>query len=227
MSELRRLGFIGDVHAEDERLARAIDVLSGAGAEVLVCVGDVVDGLGDLERVVALLREHEVVTVRGNHERWFLSNDMRELPDAHSPESVSESARVYLASLSPSRLLHTIAGPLLLCHGLGADDMGGVMPWDDEALFHCNTSLGKLFRFTSARFVLNGHTHRRMVRPIDDRVIINAGTLYREHDPSFGMIDFDAAVVRTWVFEPDLEAQEILPIPFDLEAPLTPQLPSS
>jgi len=227
VSELRRLGFIGDVHAEDERLARAIDVLSGAGAEVLVCVGDVVDGLGDLERVVALLREHEVVTVRGNHERWFLSNDMRELPDAHSPESVSESARVYLASLSPSRLLHTIAGPLLLCHGLGADDMGGVMPWDDEALFHCNTSLGKLFRFTSARFVLNGHTHRRMVRPIDDRVIINAGTLYREHDPSFGMIDFDAAVVRTWVFEPDLEAQEILPIPFDLEAPLTPQLPSS
>ena len=42
---LRRMLLIGDVHAEDERLATALD--HGAGrVDRVLCVGDIVDGPG-------------------------------------------------------------------------------------------------------------------------------------------------------------------------------------
>ncbi|MDC0749044.1 hypothetical protein [Polyangium mundeleinium] len=34
----------------------------------VACVGDIVDGKGDLERVIERLCEHPGVAVRGNHE---------------------------------------------------------------------------------------------------------------------------------------------------------------
>ncbi|MDI1446120.1 metallophosphoesterase family protein [Polyangium sp. 6x1] len=226
MTTLRRVGFLGDVHAEDERLARAIDVLEAEGASQLACVGDIIDGKGDFERVVDLLHAHRVVTVRGNHERWFLADDMRDLPDAHGRDRVSESARAYIASLPAMVEIPTIAGSILLCHGLGADDMTGVQPWDADTWLRHDPSLQRLLRTTSMRFVLNGHTHRRLVRPIEDRLFINAGTLYRDHDPSFGLLDLEASVVRTWLFDSDLSVQEIAPTPFDLaEPPPTPKRP--
>jgi hypothetical protein len=53
---LERIGLIGDVHTEDARLERAIRELVARGAERLLCVGDIVDGPGDLARCCDLLR---------------------------------------------------------------------------------------------------------------------------------------------------------------------------
>ncbi len=46
------------------------------------------------------------------------------------------------------------------------------------------------------KYVVNGHTHERMVRTFGDCTIINAGTLFREHDPCFGIIDFTSKHVQ-------------------------------
>ena len=74
---LRKIGIIGDVHAEDHHLELAITTLSTAGAEALLCTGDITDGSGDLDRCVELLVKHDVITVRGNHDRWVLQNKAR------------------------------------------------------------------------------------------------------------------------------------------------------
>ncbi len=214
---MKRIGFIGDVHAEDQRLEIALATLQTQNIECIACVGDVVDGPGDIERTVALLRDYDVETVRGNHERWFLSGEMRDLPDAHSKYRISESTREWLAALPLMIELPTMAGKVLVCHGLGADDMATITPSDDVSLIRYNVGFRKLRSTSSARFVLSGHSHRRMVRRVEDRVFINAGTLYREHDPCFGLIDFEAALVRFWEFDTDLSIDEIVPISLSAE----------
>ena len=67
-----KLGLIGDVHAEDDALAQALAHFREERVDHVLCVGDIADGQGDLERCVALLEEVKALTVRGNHDRWLL-----------------------------------------------------------------------------------------------------------------------------------------------------------
>ena len=64
-------------------------------------------------------------------------------------------------------------------------------------------------------FVVNGHTHRRLVRTFGEMTIINAGTLYRKHAPCFCIADFEQGFVQYFNVEGDgsFEAAEQFPLP--------------
>ena len=194
--QLRRVGVIGDIHAEDGHLQAALEFLAGSDLDLIMAVGDVADGRGSVDRCCRLLRQYRVAAVAGNHERWLLAGEARDLPDATPPAEVSSEARAYLSSLPRTLEYETAAGRLLLCHGLGADDMGGVKPGDYGYALAANFALQRLMREGRYRFVVNGHTHRRMVRSFEGLTIINAGTLFREHQPCFLVADFEGGFVQ-------------------------------
>lgn len=109
-------------------LEAVLRFLQRAGVQRIVSVGDICDGPGDLDRTVAMLRDAGVEAVAGNHERWLLTGQMRTLPDATEPDMLAPETQDWLASLPRTREFATPAGPLLVCHGLGDDDMGQVTP---------------------------------------------------------------------------------------------------
>jgi len=191
MQVIRRVGLIGDLHAEDEALAFALAELEALGAETLLQVGDIADGPGDLNRAVALLREHQVLAVRGNHDRWLPSNQLRELPHAHVLASVAPGVLAYLTDLPVTREFRSPRGHVLLCHGLGTNDMAGVKPDHEGYDIVSNSELQQLIMERRYRFVLNGHTHRAMLRTFGPLSIVNAGTLLRENERCFTFIDFE------------------------------------
>ncbi|MBI2894440.1 MAG: metallophosphoesterase family protein [Deltaproteobacteria bacterium] len=188
-----RIGVIGDVHAEDEALDRVLAFLADRGVERIMAVGDIVDGPGDADRCCRLLADHAVVSVRGNHDRWFLAGQMRDLP--HATAAVEPRSRLFLAGLPRSLALETTAGRLLLCHGLGDDDMADVRPDDEGHALECNAALAALRRGREFELVIAGHTHRRMVRAFDGLTIINGGTLSRGHDPCALVVDLEGRTV--------------------------------
>src|SRR5204863_10095893 len=104
---------------------------AGRGADPVLCTGDIADGFGSVSRSCALLREHGVQSVRGNHERWFLGDVMRDLPAATPLDEVPLADRKWLDALPVVREFETPLGGLLLCHGLGTNDMAKVGPDDD------------------------------------------------------------------------------------------------
>jgi predicted phosphodiesterase len=138
--------------------------------------------------------------VAGNHERWLLAGEARDLPDATPLAEVGGEARAYLSSLPKTLEYETAAGRLLLCHGLGEDDMGGVRPGDYGYALESNFALLRLTLEAKYRFVVNGHTHQRMVRSFGRLTIINAGTLFREHQPCFLIADFENEFVQYYEF---------------------------
>ena len=193
---LRRIGIIGDIHAEDRLLLSALEFLSIRDLDLIMAVGDIADGPGSVDRCCQLLQQYRVTTVTGNHERWFLAGQARDLPDATSSDDVSSQARAFLAALPKTRDYETVAGRLLLCHGLGENDMGGVWPGDYGYAVESNLGLLRLMKENVYRFVVNGHTHQRMVRQFDQLTIINAGTLFNEHQPCFLIADIEAGFVQ-------------------------------
>ena len=206
LESTRRIGLIGDVHTEADLLERAIRELSALGADVVFCVGDIATGQGDLVRCCDLLQHHGVFTVRGNHDRWLLA-DLAQDPDSPAVRarlpagvlshlvqlraSVPTATARYLASLPPTRTFMTSRGFTMLCHGLGANDVAGVLPeWSAEILA-ADAELVSLLARSELRLVLNGHTHHRMVRRVDHLTIVNAGTLHPDQDPGAALLDLE------------------------------------
>ncbi|HEX2671762.1 MAG TPA: metallophosphoesterase family protein [Polyangiaceae bacterium] len=191
MQIIRRVGLIGDVHAEDEALAFVLDELKKLGAETLLQVGDIADGPGDLARSVGLLKEHHVLAVRGNHDRWLLGNQFRELPNAQALAAVPSPVVDFLTELPVTRQFRSPRGHVLLCHGLGSNDMVSVKPDHEGYDIASNTELQRLISERRYRFVLNGHTHRSMLRTFGPLSIVNAGTLLRDYERCFTLVDFE------------------------------------
>ncbi len=69
--------------------------------------------------------------------------------------------------------------------------MNRVGPDDDSYALDANFELQELIAAGATRVVVNGHTHRRMVRTLGGLTLINVGTLFREHGPSIAVIDFE------------------------------------
>lgn len=198
---LTRLGVIGDVHAQETLLRIAIEHLSARGVTQLVATGDIVDGRGSVDACCELLQAHCVTAVRGNHERWLLAEEMRDLIDATKTSEISPRTRQYLAGLPPTTELPTNRGLALLCHGLGANDMAAVRPDDFGYALETNDDLQQLLRKGRYRWIINGHSHRRMVRAFPGLTVINAGTLKPEHQPGFLEIDFERGLVFLFEFD--------------------------
>jgi predicted phosphodiesterase len=194
-----RAGVIGDIHTEFETLAWALSVLSAEHVELALATGDVSDGPyhGEgVNRACELLREAGVAAVLGNHDRWLLDNTMRDFPNATDLDEIDAAARGYLRDLPSTREVETPHGRLLLCHGLGPDDMATLYPHDRGPELTGNAALQDLLKAGRYRYVVGGHTHKRMVRTIDGMTFINAGAIKETREPCCLVLDFEANVAQ-------------------------------
>jgi putative phosphoesterase len=168
-----RIGLLGDIHAKDEALELALRVFVDEGADLVMAVGDLVDGPGSADRCCALLAEAGAAVVRGNHERWLSAGTMRDLPDATL--TLGAPAHAFVAALPATLRFAVPGGEVLLCHGLGADDMASVAPDAEVSSIRWNDPLAALIAEDRPLWVLNGHTHRRGVWSYRKLTVINGG----------------------------------------------------
>jgi predicted phosphodiesterase len=187
---LSRLGVIGDVHCESETLERALDALGSMNVDEVLCVGDLVDGPGDADATLAMLEGRGVHCVAGNHERWFLTGEQRSLDNA--TQSISERSRAFIASLPRERRYPTPCGNALLCHGVGENDEAWLKPDTRGYALQDIPTLRELMLDEEVQFMLGGHTHERMVRVFPGLTVVNAGTIHRNYEQSFTIVDFQA-----------------------------------
>jgi predicted phosphodiesterase len=205
---IARLGVIGDVHAEDARLALALDHLHAAGVDRIICTGDVVDGSGCPETSLRLLQAHNVSTVRGNHDRWLLDNKVRHIADAHGQDDLEDASLAYLKSLPSAIELDTVAGRLLLCHGIGKNDLQKIWPGSTRMPMIQSPALDRIIEDGRYRYVINGHMHFRTMIHFDAMTLINAGTLKGEQWPGFMLIDFATEHITSFKFgSPEAKSQ--------------------
>jgi putative phosphoesterase len=205
---IRKVGVVGDVHCEDARLDSTLAFFRKQKVDRVLAVGDLADGAGSLDRCCQLLAAADALVVAGNHDRWLLDGTMRDLPGATAPEAIAEGTRTYLKGLPASSMVETVAGTLLLCHGLGDDDMAQLRPDDYGYALDANTSLQRILQTGGVSLVVGGHTHRRMVRKLGEVWFVNAGTIHRGYGPGFPVLDLEARVAR---FYDLLDEEEIVP----------------
>lgn len=186
---LKKVGIVGDIHAEDKSFVNAIAFLKSKNCDQVYCTGDLCDGYGSSENVIRFLIKSEVICVKGNHDLWCLTGEMRDVPGAIKSDNLSRSSLEYLGQLPYCVTIKTIVGDGLLCHGIIDNVMGKVL--EEETDLTLNSSLREYVNGSYPSIMINGHSHRRMVKQIGTKTIINAGTLFRDHSPCVCFINFE------------------------------------
>lgn len=200
----RRIGLIGDVHAEDRRLGTTINFLMRKGVDSILCTGDIVDGTGDPESCIRMLDDNNIHVVKGNHDRWCLEGKARHIPNAHLRSDLACSSLEYLAGLPKQVTINTVAGPLLLCHGIGSNDLRKVWPGTERMPIERSQELDTIIATNRHRFVVNGHMHFKTIIHFATLKLINAGTITGNRWPGFTLIDFDTRTIDTYRFQDEL-----------------------
>jgi predicted phosphodiesterase len=149
-----RIAILSDLHSNLEALDAVLAAADDHGCERILVLGDIVGYGADPDAVIARLREHDAITIAGNHDlaatggfdvRWFNASAAAAIDwtkDVMTPESAA-----FLSSLHPTR--ETEHG--LLVHGSVRDPVAEYLLSADEAAVSF-----ELAHFPVAFF---GHTH--------------------------------------------------------------------
>lgn len=168
------LGFISDVHADVHALRDALRLLDDMGVREIICLGDVLDYGIFPDETLALLAERGIRTLRGNHDRWCLTNKSV----GTNAADLEPASRRFLKATVPFWSA-TIEGVRVAAHhARPGSDMNGVMPDATAA------ELDEVLKAAEADILVVGHTHRAMELRLGDRLVLNPGALLR--DPADG-----------------------------------------
>jgi len=201
LKDIKYIGIIGDIHTQDKLLNRTISFFNKKGINNILSTGDIVDGPGNVNECIRILKKNNIKTVLGNHDRWILNNQMRLLPDANKISDLEVNSIKYLKALPKTIQILSPIGNVLLCHGINENDMNKINPNDFGYALEVNEDLQNIINDKYYRIIINGHSHKRMFKIINSLYIINAGTLYYEHDPCFVILDIIERIIYFYVFD--------------------------
>jgi putative phosphoesterase len=176
------VGLISDIHGDVDALQLALDRLENEHrVQLVLCAGDLVGRGPDPDRVIHLIRQRAIPTVRGNHDEWF--------------HGIANDNAAYLKSL-PLSWQQTVGGrSVYMCHGKPGNNMWGL--YRDHI---SNTLLNMMLSSLNADVLVAGHTHMPMYVRVERGCVVNPGSLYtfssvRTTSHSYGVLHLDTLTV--------------------------------
>jgi putative phosphoesterase len=158
------VGILSDVHGDYTALEIALDRLDNEHqVSQILCAGDLVGRGPHPDKVVQLIRERGIPTVRGNHDEWSYGL---------SPES-----KAYLKDLPLEWKAEMAGRTIFMCHGKPGNNLWGL--YRDHI---SNTLLNMMLVSLSADVLITGHTHVPLYVKVKRGCVVNPGSLYTFHN---------------------------------------------
>ena len=196
-----RIGVLSDVHSNRVAFEAVLDDLPDVDA--LVCAGDVVGYNPWPAACVEMVREREIPTVMGNHDRAVASgtafrfNPMAKAGVEHAEDRLADDQHEWLADLPDER--REFDGRMKIVHGHPEDPDHYTMPEE-----FAPDLLG------GEDVLVMGHTHVQHHEIYDEGVVVNPGSVGqpRDGDPraAYAVVDLDDLSVEERRVEYDVEA---------------------
>jgi putative phosphoesterase len=206
-----RLGLISDIHGDPAALEQAWTHLTTMGVDRIVSAGDLV-GYGPFpDQVIEFVRDHQISSVRGNHDRWALGRKTGEA-DEFGGGTPSASTLEFLASLPGELLVEAEAVVGVIVHGSPRSDMEFV-----SRRTHPPAVLRGYLRDLDCDLLVVGHTHQPMwYQSPSGRLVVNPGSVVSvpviDSSRTFAVVD----IPRLTVTFHELESGQIVSVdPWD------------
>ncbi|MCM2291130.1 metallophosphatase family protein [Allorhizobium sp. BGMRC 0089] len=177
-----RFAAIADIHGNCLALEAVLaDILAaGIAYDHIVNLGDCFSGPLEAGRCGDLLLSLELVTVRGNHDRYLIEQNRSAMheSDAEAYDQLSPRHLTWLKTLPITAVWRDTA---FLCHATpGKDDLYWLESVSQEGLVHLKpqAEIEALAKGVEQELILCAHSHLpRAVRLADGRLIVNPGSV--------------------------------------------------
>ncbi|CAM3190959.1 metallophosphoesterase family protein [Deinococcus saxicola] len=189
-----RVAVISDVHGNAFALEAVLADIRAAPPDLIINLGDQIEGSADPARAAALQAELGAIEVRGNNEEKLWPGGRR--------AKISKEIGAWLATQMDAAALarlaalpltaHALDGRLFACHGTpqSAWDML-LWHWEDEpergpgaGYYRARDprELRAIIEPLNAEVVLCGHTHRAGATRVGDTLVVNSGSVSDQVD---------------------------------------------
>jgi predicted phosphodiesterase len=183
-----RVALISDIHANEVALAAVLASIQRAGADRVVCLGDVATLGPHPEAVLAMLRELGCLCITGNHDAFMLDPELirsyTEAPVVVAAvdwcrSRLSTSELDFIRTFQPQITLPLDGGAeLFLFHGSPRSHMEDILATTPP------DALDRLLDGHAATVMAGGHTHLQMLRQHRGLLLVNPGSVglpFREY----------------------------------------------
>ena len=157
--------------------------------------------MGCPNRSAKLLQENKVITVRGNHDRWIIENKARHIKKAHSLHDLTVDTLAFLKKLPTQATIDLGEIRILVCHGVGDNDLEKIWPGTDRLKALKSELLDKIISSKRYNYMINGHIHFRTMIHFRKMTLINAGTIAGDFWPGVSILDLETNQVHGYHFK--------------------------
>lgn len=178
---MTRIVVFSDVHGNTPALEAVLSEIDAIQPDLVVNLGDVASGAVDPRGTLDLLRSRpEIVTVRGNHDRYLLEemSHPEGSSDWRAAQVMSAEDRAWLASLPETA---EVAPGMLAFHGIPGNDSSYLLESVEEGGAREATPAeisARLGDHSGHKVFLCGHSHVQRARYLPGGVIaVNPGSV--------------------------------------------------
>lgn len=174
-----KIAIISDIHANVYGLKAVLNDFPKI--KKIICAGDISGYYPFVNEVIDVLKDKEIVCVRGNHDQYLTQDFAPESANPIVKESVDFTKKViskdnlsYLKELPDKLELLIDRKKVFVCHG---------SPWNllGERIYPDYPDFEK-FRGINADVVVLGHTHYPLIKKIGKKIIVNPGSCGQPRD---------------------------------------------
>jgi len=174
-----KIAVIGDIHGNSAALEAVLHDIDKCGVDTIVNVGDHFSGPLDSKGTADLLLSRDMISIRGNHDRWLVEKNRSEMgpSDLVADSQLEQVHKDWLASLAPTARVDDV----FLCHGTPISDttywMESVRP-DGSVCMAEQEQIEQHAVGIVAPVIVCGHTHLpRLMQLKDGRLLVNPGSV--------------------------------------------------
>ena len=170
-----KIGLISDIHATPQPVTEAFGLFRQHNVDMSICCGDIAGYGEELDKTVELLLDSDCQVISGNHDTWFLDNDVpgnqEWIKDYFSglPKTLdftAEDKHILVVHAQPPR---SNSGGIKLL-----DEQGEIIPGRKDSWSN------KLQEFNYDVLIV-GHTHQVFSQWLGNTLVINPGSTIFNH----------------------------------------------
>jgi len=166
-----RIGVLSDIHANATALQAVLADIESVDA--IVCAGDIVGYGPSPNQCVSIIRDRDIPTVQGNHDRAVMNGQPYESGDEYAYDTLSDDAIEWLRTLSKNHRLFD--DRVKIVHNHPDPDKQGpgiqIRPSDVTSEL-----LG------TEEILVLGHTHIQHAEMYDQGIVVNPGSVGQPRD---------------------------------------------
>lgn len=175
-----KLALISDIHGNLEALNAVLKEIKKRKIKNTYCLGDIIDYGANSNECVEVIRKNKIPAIMGNHDftavtlrgiEWF--NPFAQKPCKITNKLLTEKNKKYLLNLPKKLEIEN----MFLVHGSPRDYLNEYTYLDTP-----DYEFKELFKIAKKQIIAMGHTHIPFIKKIEDKLIINPGSVGQPRD---------------------------------------------